>query len=86
MTKRLRVVKSSKSSRKRRANGQQQPEPEPNPAVPLAAVPHLFNAKMLEWQQAQFNGLKAIHDQLERTVALLKDIDLSLKRLSATEE
>ena len=32
--------------------------------VPLEAVPHLFNAAMLKWQKANFEALKAIHEEL----------------------
>ena len=32
--------------------------------VPIEAVPHLFNAAMLKWQKANFEALKAIHEEL----------------------
>lgn len=34
------------------------------PNVPVEAVPHLFNAQMLRWQKANFEALKAIHEEL----------------------
>jgi hypothetical protein len=35
-----------------------------NGTIPIEAVPHLYNQKMLAWQQAQFDALKAIHAEL----------------------
>lgn len=35
-----------------------------NGHVPLAAIPHLYNTEMLKWQKANFEALKAIHEEL----------------------
>lgn len=35
-----------------------------NGKIPMEAVPHLFNAQMLAWQKAQFEALRAIHEEL----------------------
>jgi len=49
------------------------PEPISSPTIPETAVPHLFNAKLLEWQRAQFDALKAIHEKLDEILAALKE-------------
>ncbi len=56
------------------AKTQQQPKAEQqNGNIPLAAVPYLYNAemlkhnaKMLEWQKAIWEGLRSIHEELEK--------------------
>jgi hypothetical protein len=35
-----------------------------NGSIPIEAVPHLYNQKMLAWQKAQFDALRAIHEEL----------------------
>ncbi len=42
-------------------------------SIPIAAVPHLFNEKILQWQEAQFEALKAIHEKLDEILAVLKE-------------
>ncbi|KKM82745.1 hypothetical protein LCGC14_1316410 [marine sediment metagenome] len=42
-------------------------------SIPIAAVPHLFNEKILEWQEAQFKALKAIHEKLDEILVVLKE-------------
>lgn len=37
------------------------------------AVPHLVAEKMLQWQQAHFDALKAIFDKLEEIVQMMKE-------------
>ena len=41
--------------------------------IPISAVPHLFNEKMLEWQDAQFQALKSIYDKLDEILVALKE-------------
>jgi hypothetical protein len=43
------------------------------PSIPVSAVPHLFNEKMLQWQSAQFDALKSIYEKLEEILAELKE-------------
>lgn len=53
-------------------NGKPTEIPE-RPSIPLSAVPHLYNEKMLEWQQTNLNALKAIHERLGEILAALKE-------------
>lgn len=49
------------------------PKPEPSSTLPETAVPHLFNAKLLEWQRVHFDALKAIHEKLDEILVALKE-------------
>lgn len=48
------------------------PEPE-STDVPITAVPHLMNEKLLAWHQAHHDGLKAIYDKLDEILIVLKE-------------
>ena len=43
------------------------------PPIPISAVPHLYNAQMLQWQEAQFKALQAIYERLGEILAALKE-------------
>ncbi len=43
------------------------------PPIPISAVPQLFNEKMLQWQDVQFQALKSIYDKLDEILAALKE-------------
>ncbi len=62
--KRIRKTKSEPKDMEKRAS----PAP-----IPIAAVPYLFNEKMLEWQKAQFDALKSIYEKLDEILAALKE-------------
>ncbi len=40
------------------------PAATPPMSVPVEAIPHIFNQKVLEWHKAQFNALSEIHKVL----------------------
>ncbi len=42
-------------------------------SIPISSVPHLFNEKMLQWQEAQFQALKSIYDKLDEILVVLKE-------------
>jgi len=63
---------ATRRNRKRSKNGQPKEAPKQT-SIPLSAVPHLYNEKMLEWQQVNFNALKAIHEKLEEILGALKE-------------
>ena len=44
-----------------------------SPSIPLESVPHLYNRQILNWHEAQFNALKAIHEKLGEILAALKE-------------
>ncbi len=50
-----------------------EPEKGSNVTVPVSAVPHLYNDRMLQWQEAQFNALRAIYDKLDEILKALKE-------------
>ncbi len=43
------------------------------PQIPISAVPHLYNAQMLRWQETQFNALKSIYEKLDEILIALKE-------------
>jgi hypothetical protein len=43
------------------------------PEIPLGAVPHLFNAQILQWHKTNYEALKAIHDVLIEILAAIKE-------------
>lgn len=45
----------------------------PPPSILLESVPHLYNRQILNWHEAQFNALKAIHEKLDEILAALKE-------------
>ena len=53
-----------------------------NGNVPEVAIPHLFNARMLGWEKAQFEAAKAIYDVEEANGKTLKAILKELVKLN----
>ncbi|MHC4511493.1 MAG: hypothetical protein ACYTAO_21505 [Planctomycetota bacterium] len=45
----------------------------PQDTIPVSAVPHLYNERMLQWQASQFNALKSIYDKLDEVLKVLKE-------------
>jgi hypothetical protein len=45
----------------------------PQDTIPVSAVPHLYNERMLQWQATQFQALKSIHDKLDEILTALKE-------------
>lgn len=48
------------------------PAAPPNMSVPIGAIPHMFNEKMLEWQKVQYQALAEIHKVLVEIRDVLK--------------
>jgi hypothetical protein len=43
------------------------------PEIPLGAIPHLFNAQILQWHKTNHEALQAIHEVLGEILAAIKE-------------
>ncbi|KKN03771.1 hypothetical protein LCGC14_1104340 [marine sediment metagenome] len=62
-----------KPKRMKKAKSESKNAEKLTPPIPMSAVPHLFNEKMLQWQDAQFQALKSVYDKLDEILAVLKE-------------
>lgn len=49
------------------------PAAPPQMSIPIEAIPHMFNKKLLDWHKAQFEALSEIHKVLEEIRDALKE-------------